>query len=149
MASDLMKEGTKVFQGLEATLKNIEAVKELSKITRTSLGPNGIIIIYVFLRIIKSEVLKTASLGLFFIVNLSSRHCPLSFLISAFLWPLYHLPFLYFIKYILFYLIPLSDRIYIFRGNCFLFRAEANTFGAFPHCHNSGFLPNLYLYFIF
>ena len=45
MATELMKEGTKVFQGLDATLKNIEAVKELSKITRTSLGPNGIVLL--------------------------------------------------------------------------------------------------------
>lgn len=41
MATELLKEGTKVFQGLDATYKNIDAVKDLSKITRTSMGPNG------------------------------------------------------------------------------------------------------------
>eukprot|EP01128_Nolandella_sp_AFSM9_P004863 TRINITY_DN2277_c0_g1_i2.p1 TRINITY_DN2277_c0_g1~~TRINITY_DN2277_c0_g1_i2.p1 ORF type:complete len:568 (-),score=176.78 TRINITY_DN2277_c0_g1_i2:114-1733(-) len=39
--SELLKQGTRIFQGQEALLKNIEAVKELSMITRTSLGPNG------------------------------------------------------------------------------------------------------------
>jgi T-complex protein 1 subunit theta len=40
--SNLLKEGTRYLKGVtEATLKNLEAVKELSKITRTSLGPNG------------------------------------------------------------------------------------------------------------
>lgn len=38
----LLKEGHKHLSGLEeAVLKNIEACKQLSKITRTSLGPNG------------------------------------------------------------------------------------------------------------
>uniref|UniRef100_A0A7S3D0A2 CCT-theta n=1 Tax=Palpitomonas bilix TaxID=652834 RepID=A0A7S3D0A2_9EUKA len=38
----LLKEGTKAFSGVdEAVLRNIEACKELSNITRTSLGPNG------------------------------------------------------------------------------------------------------------
>jgi T-complex protein 1 subunit theta len=38
----LLKEGTKYLSGLdEAILKNIDAVKELSEITKTSLGPNG------------------------------------------------------------------------------------------------------------
>lgn len=38
----LMKEGTKSFSGLEqAVLKNIEACEQLSEITRTSFGPNG------------------------------------------------------------------------------------------------------------
>lgn len=41
MSTELLKEGTKVFAGLDAILKNIEAVKDLTKITRTSLGPNG------------------------------------------------------------------------------------------------------------
>ena len=40
--SSLLKEGYKHFGGLEeAILKNIEACKGLSAITRTSLGPNG------------------------------------------------------------------------------------------------------------
>uniref|UniRef100_A0A6B2L166 CCT-theta n=1 Tax=Arcella intermedia TaxID=1963864 RepID=A0A6B2L166_9EUKA len=38
----MLKEGTKNLSGVEeAVLKNIDAVKELAKITRTSLGPNG------------------------------------------------------------------------------------------------------------
>eukprot|EP00295_Goniomonas_pacifica_P018029 CAMPEP_0175848062 /NCGR_PEP_ID=MMETSP0107_2-20121207/23709_1 /TAXON_ID=195067 ORGANISM="Goniomonas pacifica, Strain CCMP1869" /NCGR_SAMPLE_ID=MMETSP0107_2 /ASSEMBLY_ACC=CAM_ASM_000203 /LENGTH=545 /DNA_ID=CAMNT_0017162965 /DNA_START=19 /DNA_END=1656 /DNA_ORIENTATION=- len=40
--SDLLKDGAKHFSGVdEATMRNIEAVKKLSQITRTSLGPNG------------------------------------------------------------------------------------------------------------
>ncbi|KAL2622225.1 hypothetical protein R1flu_002430 [Riccia fluitans] len=38
----MLKEGHKLLSGLdEAVLKNIDACKQLSKITRTSLGPNG------------------------------------------------------------------------------------------------------------
>jgi T-complex protein 1 subunit theta len=38
----MLKEGHKHFSGLsDATLKNIEACKGLSQITRTSMGPNG------------------------------------------------------------------------------------------------------------
>lgn len=38
----MLKEGHKHLSGLdEAVVKNIEACKELSAITRTSLGPNG------------------------------------------------------------------------------------------------------------
>lgn len=38
----MLKEGHKHFSGInEATLKNIEACKGLSQITRTSMGPNG------------------------------------------------------------------------------------------------------------
>jgi T-complex protein 1 subunit theta len=38
----MLKEGHKLMSGLdEAVLKNIEACKQLSKITRSSLGPNG------------------------------------------------------------------------------------------------------------
>uniref|UniRef100_UPI001C2F8997 hypothetical protein n=1 Tax=Burkholderia sp. GbtcB21 TaxID=2824766 RepID=UPI001C2F8997 len=38
----MLKDGHKLLTGLEeAELKNIDAVKQLSKITRTSLGPNG------------------------------------------------------------------------------------------------------------
>ena len=38
----MLKEGHQHLSGLEeAVLKNIEAVKALSNITRTSLGPNG------------------------------------------------------------------------------------------------------------
>lgn len=40
--TELLKQGTRIFQGQEALLKNIDAVKELSMITRTSLGPNGL-----------------------------------------------------------------------------------------------------------
>jgi len=40
--SDMLKDGTKHFAGLyEAVLKNTDAAKKLAKITRTSLGPNG------------------------------------------------------------------------------------------------------------
>ena len=40
--SDLLKDGHKHFSGVdEAVLKNIEACKKLSTITRTSIGPNG------------------------------------------------------------------------------------------------------------
>lgn len=39
----MLKEGHKHLSGLdEAVIKNIEACKQLSIITRTSLGPNGI-----------------------------------------------------------------------------------------------------------
>ena len=39
----MMKGGTKTMQGLEeAVYMNIKACKELSAITRTSLGPNGL-----------------------------------------------------------------------------------------------------------
>lgn len=38
----MLKDGHKHFSGLEeAVLRNIEACKNLSQITRTSLGPNG------------------------------------------------------------------------------------------------------------
>jgi hypothetical protein len=38
----MLKEGHKHLSGLdEAVIKNIDACKQLSKITRTSLGPNG------------------------------------------------------------------------------------------------------------
>lgn len=40
---DLLKEGHKHLTGVnEVVLGNIEAVKELAEITRTSLGPNGL-----------------------------------------------------------------------------------------------------------
>jgi T-complex protein 1 subunit theta len=40
----MLKEGHKHFSGVEeAVVKNIEACKALSHITRTSLGPNGAI----------------------------------------------------------------------------------------------------------
>jgi T-complex protein 1 subunit theta len=40
--TDLLKDGAKHFSGVdEAVLKNIEACKKLSEITRTSIGPNG------------------------------------------------------------------------------------------------------------
>jgi len=42
MSSSLLKEGTKHFQGVSgAVIQNLEAVQELSKITRSSLGPHG------------------------------------------------------------------------------------------------------------
>ena len=42
MTSSLMKEGTKYLAGVnEAILKNLEAVQDVSVITRTSMGPNG------------------------------------------------------------------------------------------------------------
>lgn len=40
----MLKEGHKHLSGLdEAVVKNIDARKQLSAITRTSLGPNGVI----------------------------------------------------------------------------------------------------------
>lgn len=40
--ADLLKEGAKHLSGLEETvLKNVDAVRKLAKIVRTSLGPNG------------------------------------------------------------------------------------------------------------
>ncbi len=40
---NLMKDGHKQYSGVEAVvLKNIEACNKLSKVTRTSLGPNGV-----------------------------------------------------------------------------------------------------------
>lgn len=40
--SSMLKEGSKHFSGVEeATLKNIEACKQLAATVRTSLGPNG------------------------------------------------------------------------------------------------------------
>lgn len=40
--SSMLKEGYKVSQGVdEAVMRNIQAISELSQITRTSLGPNG------------------------------------------------------------------------------------------------------------
>eukprot|EP00298_Acanthocystis_sp_HF-20_P004442 c14777_g1_i1.p1 GENE.c14777_g1_i1~~c14777_g1_i1.p1 ORF type:complete len:556 (+),score=237.30 c14777_g1_i1:33-1670(+) len=40
--SDLLKEGTKHFQGIdEAVARNLEAAKKLADITRTSMGPQG------------------------------------------------------------------------------------------------------------
>jgi hypothetical protein len=41
-AQAMLKEGHRHLSGLdEAVIKNIEACKQLSKITRTSMGPNG------------------------------------------------------------------------------------------------------------
>lgn len=38
----MLKEGHQMFSGLqEAVLKNIEACKELSLLTKSSMGPNG------------------------------------------------------------------------------------------------------------
>lgn len=40
---NMLKDGHKQYAGIEqVVLRNIEACKKLSKITRTSLGPNGI-----------------------------------------------------------------------------------------------------------
>ena len=40
--TDLLKDGYKHFQGLdETTFQNIQACKDISLITRTSMGPNG------------------------------------------------------------------------------------------------------------
>ena len=45
----LLKEGYKHLQGLEeAILRNVEACKMLSTMTRTSLGPNGMFILPFF-----------------------------------------------------------------------------------------------------
>jgi T-complex protein 1 subunit theta len=41
--SEILKDGTKHLSGLEQSmLRNIEAVRDLSELTRTSMGPNGI-----------------------------------------------------------------------------------------------------------
>jgi len=43
MPASLFKGGTKHVTGLQATImRNIEACRELSNITKTSMGPNGI-----------------------------------------------------------------------------------------------------------
>lgn len=40
----MLKDGHKHLSGVEeAVMKNLEACKELSTITRTSLGPNGVL----------------------------------------------------------------------------------------------------------
>ena len=42
LQSQLLKEGTRHLAGVdEAVLKNIDAVRDMSKISRTSLGPQG------------------------------------------------------------------------------------------------------------
>lgn len=47
----MLKEGYKHLSGLEeAVLKNIDACKQLSTITRTSLGPNGTSLVSIFLK---------------------------------------------------------------------------------------------------
>lgn len=54
----MLKEGHKHLSGLdEAVLKNIDACKQLSTITRTSLGPNGTIffLIWVFVFVYSAE----------------------------------------------------------------------------------------------
>jgi T-complex protein 1 subunit theta len=44
--SDLLKEGSRHFSGVEeSVLRNIEACNELSNIVRTSLGPNGALLL--------------------------------------------------------------------------------------------------------
>jgi len=44
-SSDLLKEGTRHMQGLdEAVMRNIEAIRDLSKIVRTSMGPHGMLL---------------------------------------------------------------------------------------------------------
>lgn len=46
----MLKEGHKHLSGLdEAVLKNIDACKQLSVITRTSLGPNGTFLCFFFI----------------------------------------------------------------------------------------------------
>lgn len=46
--STLLKEGTRHLQGVdEAVLRNIEAVRDLAKIVRTSMGPQGMSFDYV------------------------------------------------------------------------------------------------------
>lgn len=41
-SSELLKEGTRHLQGVdEAVIRNIEAIRDLAKIVRTSLGPQG------------------------------------------------------------------------------------------------------------
>lgn len=45
----MLKEGHKHLSGLdEAVLKNIQACKQLSQITLTSLGPNGMLFFFFF-----------------------------------------------------------------------------------------------------
>jgi T-complex protein 1 subunit theta len=44
--SEILKDGTKHLSGLEQSmLRNIEAVRDLSELTRTSMGPNGIFLL--------------------------------------------------------------------------------------------------------
>jgi hypothetical protein len=43
--SELLKEGTRHLQGVdEAVIRNIEAVRDLAKIVRTSMGPQGMLV---------------------------------------------------------------------------------------------------------
>lgn len=47
LQSALLKEGTRHLAGVdEALLRNIEAVRDLAKIVRTSLGPLGLYLIF-------------------------------------------------------------------------------------------------------
>lgn len=57
--TELLKDGSKHIQGVDAAvLRNIEAVKNLSNITKTSLGPNGtnFACIYIFIGMNKMVV---------------------------------------------------------------------------------------------
>lgn len=46
LQSQLLKEGTRHLAGVdEAVLKNIDAVRDMSKISRTSLGPQGTLVL--------------------------------------------------------------------------------------------------------
>lgn len=60
----MLKEGHKHLSGLdEAVIKNIDACKQLSAITRTSLGPNGIHSLHIFFfRYQEKEGLRYSSL---------------------------------------------------------------------------------------
>ena len=49
LQSQLLKEGTRHLAGVdEAVLKNIDAVREMSQIARTSLGPQGTLYLHFF-----------------------------------------------------------------------------------------------------
>ncbi len=55
----LLQDGHRHFSGLEeAVLKNIDACKQLSQITRTSLGPNGASIV-MLLACEKNDILRS------------------------------------------------------------------------------------------
>lgn len=70
MSTELLKEGTKIFQGVDSIIKNIDAVKELSKITRTSLGPNGSVLLLNFkFNIIGMNKMVVNRIGKLFVTN--------------------------------------------------------------------------------
>lgn len=70
----MLKEGHKHLSGLdEAVLKNVEACKQLSQITRTSLGPNGMPFFPCFVLLLFFFFFSSAVLDLQIILHFCSR----------------------------------------------------------------------------